>query len=453
MSDSISGLLEKAFDKILPIPKTPRVYRPPPPPKPVSWVPSGSLKNDTYVRRLKDFALEIKAIDAQRTKRIKASSRGWCYLLEGLGLIHKGEFDKTQTAINDCRKKGFLPLDFVKEDQDITRRFAGIHEADDPTTLLRRLKDEVEDMLGDLPSQTVDYWEDEEYYLMMCTEKGDLRNLFEPICDEYHVPIVSSKGWYTILSRARIASLSMKAEKRGLKPVLLLFYDHDIAGLKITKKFRKGLHDISDATGWEPWNLEIYRFGLNADDVEKYGLMRIDNLKSSRGRDPDWSRNDVKEYVRKFGINKCESNAIFKNDETLRVGEEICRKAIEKYYGEDALERFEKKEEKARESLKDVYDDQIWDDFNERIDELIETLSEETDEESSEVEEEAPEPSKIFETEAYRIAPDGRLYYGKCPKCGRYFDYELEFVGRIVRCRRCNAPMKIVKPKKREEET
>lgn len=252
MSDSISELMEKAFDKILPIPRTPRVYRAPPPPKPVSWVPSGNLENDIYRRRLSDFAQEIKAIDAQRTKRVRYSSRGWCYLLEGLGLIDKGEFKKAQKAINDCRKLGVLSIDFVAEDQDITRRFAGIHEADDPTALLKRLRDEVEDMLEALPSKTVDYWDGEEYYLMMCVEKGDIRNLFKPICDEYHVPIVSSKGWYPILLRAHMANLSMKAERRELKPVLLLFYDHDIAGLKITKTFRKGLHDVSGGTGWEP---------------------------------------------------------------------------------------------------------------------------------------------------------------------------------------------------------
>ena len=441
MSDSISGLLEKAFDKILPIPKTPRVYRAPPPPKPVSWVPSGNLKSLTYKYRLYHFAQEIRAIDAKRTKRIKYSSRGWCYLLEGLGLIDKGEFSKAQKAINDCRKLGLLSIDFVAEDQDVTRRFAGIHEAADPTVLLKRLREEVQEVLKELPAQTTDYWADEEYYLMMCVEKGDIRNLFKPVCDEYHVPIVNSKGWYPILLRAHIATLSRKAEKTNLKPVLLLFYDHDIAGLKITNTFTKGLNDISEATGWKPWNLEIYRFGLNADDVEKYGLTWIENLKTSSGRDPDWNRKDVKEYVRKFGVRKCESNALFKNDETLEAGETICRDAIERYYGEDALERFKEKEKLAKENLGAIYEDPLWETLDENLGYLIDSLSAEAEK----VEEEAPEQEEILEAEVYRRTSDGRFYYGNCPKCGRIFDYDVPDIGRIVRCRRCNTPMKLVK--------
>ncbi|MBA7604130.1 hypothetical protein ES703_11249 [subsurface metagenome] len=98
-SRTTTELMRKAFDEILPVPKTPKIYRPPPPPKPVSWVPSGKLSNNKYRNRLFDFAQEIRAIDAGRTKRIKYSARGWCYALEGLGLIDKGEFSKAQTAI------------------------------------------------------------------------------------------------------------------------------------------------------------------------------------------------------------------------------------------------------------------------------------------------------------------------------------------------------------------
>jgi len=446
MSDSISDLLKRAFDKILPIPKTPRIYKAPPPPKPVSWVPSGTITTPAYREKLKTFAQEIKAINAKKTRQMKYSSRGWCYILEGLRLIGKGEFKKTQSAMNDCRKLGFLPIAFVAQDQDLTRRFAGIHEAADPADQIKKLKKGIEEMLKNLPSYTTDYWQDEEYYLMMCVEKGDIRNLFKPICNEYHIPIVSSKGWYPILLRAHIAVLSMKAEKRNLTPVVLLFYDHDPAGIKITKSFRKGLRDISGGTGWHPWKLEIYRFGLNAVDVDRYGLMWIDNLLTGSGKE-----SKDREYIRKYGRRKCESNALFRNDETLEAGERICRDAIEKYYGKDALERFKEKEKKAKEKLGAVYDDPLWDDFSEKIDELIETISEETDEESS-VLDEAPEQEEIFVVEIFRKSYD-KWYYGWCPTCNAQFDYEKEDVGRTVRCRNCNTPMKLVRADELEEDT
>ena len=88
---TIGFAIKKAFDKILPIPKQPRVYRRPPPHRPLSWIPHGSIGNQDYEERLQSFANEIRHINNQRTSRIKYSSRGWCYLLEGLGKIHKGE--------------------------------------------------------------------------------------------------------------------------------------------------------------------------------------------------------------------------------------------------------------------------------------------------------------------------------------------------------------------------
>jgi len=271
---------------------------------------------------------------------------------------------------------------------------------------------------------------------MMCVEKGDIRNLFKPICDEYHVPIVSSKGWAPILLRGHIAALGKKAEKRDLKPVILLFYDHDPAGIKITKTFKKGLFDVSGGTGWKPWTLEIHRFGLNAEDVDKYGLMWIENLKTGGGRE-----SQDREYVRKYGRRKCESNALFRNDETLEAGEKICRDAIEKYYGKDALERFKEKEKRSKETLSTVYEDPLWDDLEKSLDGLIDSLSVEAESE----EEEPLESEKIFDVEIFRKSSGDNVYYGSCPKCGRGFDYDEEDVGRTVRCRHCNAPMKLVR--------
>jgi len=430
-SDSISSLMEKAFDRILPIPKAPRMYRPPPPPRPVSWVPHGRLGNHTYELRLEDFASEILAIESQRTKRFKYSSRGWCYLLEGLGKIHKGEFNACQKAINDCRKIGLLPINFMAEDQDITRRFIGIHTASDPSVHLKQLRKDVEEMLGNLPSYTTDYWIDEEYYVMMCVEKGDILNLFKPICNEYHVPIVNSKGWAPILLRAHIAALSKRTEDNGLTPVLLLFYDHDPAGLKITNRFRKNLRDCERGTRWSPEELIIDRFGLNKDDIDSCNLTWIENLKTGSGRDSrDYG------YIRKYGRRKCESNALFKDDETLRAGEEICRKAIEKYYSDDAKERFKEKEEESKQKLKQVYDDPLWKNFYARIDELVDSLAVKTPKEER-------QPSVTTAEKEVEVTIDNK-YYGRCPRCGRSFDYNYaRDIGRLLRCRHCNLPMRL----------
>ena len=80
-------------------------------------------------------------------------------------------------------------------------------------------------------------------------------------------------------------------------PVLILFYDYDLIGLKITDTFRKGLSDLEGAKNWKPDNLIIDRFGLNYKEITEHNLMWIENLKSGSGRDPDWDRKDVKKYI------------------------------------------------------------------------------------------------------------------------------------------------------------
>lgn len=435
MSDRIADLMREGFDKILPIPKTPRVYHAPPPPKPTSWIPRGNIKTATYRRTLESFATIMKKLDSNRGKKLpKISGRGWGYVLEGLGKIEKGDFKACSKAINDCRKLGYLPIDFIAQDQDPTRRFAELHEAICPASTLINLKTTIEESIEALPHLTTDYWEGEKYYLMMCVEKIDIFNLFRPICKEYNVPIVNSKGWYPIMLRYYIAQLSIEAEKQGLQPVLLLFYDHDLIGIKITQKFRKGLRDLKGATKWDPSTLIIDRFGLNKEDIEKHGLTWIQNLKSSSGKNPDWNRKDVREYVQKYGRRKCEANALIRNEETIEIGERMCRRAIEKYYGEDALERFEKKKEASKEKLKEVYDNPIWKQFGESLDKLIEDYAEEPEEISEEE----------LEEEEYEVFIDNK-YYGRCPQCHRQFNYDETCIDKLVRCRWCKTPLRLRK--------
>ncbi len=431
----LSEALEKVMKKILPIPTTPKIYRGPPPPRPAPWFPTGGIDNPKTVEKLELWAPTLKLLDNQRGKILdKLSARGWCYLLEGLGYITKGQFDGCARAINNCRKLGFLPIDFVAQDQDPTRRFACLHEALGVAAPLQGLKTTVEDVLERLPHLTTDYWKDEEYYLMMCVEKIDIYNLFRPICRLFNVPIMNSRGWYTITPRYNIINLCKEAEKRNLEPVLLLFYDHDITGLKISDSTEKNLNDLQGATDWDASSLTIERFGLNKTDIDKYNLTWIDNLISASGKPPNRKRKDVREYIRKFGERKCEANALLKNEETLKVGQKLCIDAIIKYYGDDALDRFKEKREKAKAKLKEVYDNPIWKKFEESLDNLLKKH--------------ANPPEIVYEEltaeEALDVTIDNK-YYGKCPNCYRQFDYDKTYIGRLVRCRDCKTLMRLNK--------
>ncbi|MBA7604128.1 hypothetical protein ES703_11247 [subsurface metagenome] len=93
-----------------------------------------------------------------------------------------------------------------------------------------------------------------------------------------------------------------------------------------------------------------------------------------------------------------------------------------------------------------VYEDPLWEDLDKNLDSLILSLSEETEKE----EEETAVAEEVAVVEIFREAPNDKVFYGRCPGCNRQFDYDEGDVGRTVRCRQCNAPMKLVRTGKEE---
>jgi hypothetical protein len=69
----------------------------------------------SYRRDLSAWCEAILEINS--TLDFRVSSRGWCYILEQNGVLTKGDFDKAQRLINDCRKSGDLPIDICSEDE------------------------------------------------------------------------------------------------------------------------------------------------------------------------------------------------------------------------------------------------------------------------------------------------------------------------------------------------
>ncbi|MDO7846459.1 hypothetical protein Q5H92_08830 [Hymenobacter sp. M29] len=315
-------------------------------------------KRFTPKRKL-EFAQLLKSISRQIG--FKVSSRGWCYIMEQKGLINKDQFDRVADAINDLRRQGMIPVDFVAEES--ARQFQGVEEEYDG---------DVDDVIGWMTRDvlnggkyfTPDWWEDEEYYIQCVVEKIDLVTLFAPVCEKFKIPIANSKGWSSILQRAEYARRFKEAEDKGLKCVLLYCGDHDPDGKRISETLRNNLEQVSEVTwgdgtdGYDPADLIIDRFGLNYDFIKANGFTWIDNLITGSGgnlaspRHPNHSLPYVQEYLRTIGERKCEANAIV----TLpRVARAMVRQAIEKYLGEGAEQRFEEK----MQARKDEYNERL----------------------------------------------------------------------------------------------
>lgn len=321
-------------------------------------------RGNPRIQRLHNFARIVLSI--QKSIGFKLSSRGWAYQLEGYRLINKDQFNKVQGCINECRKLGLLPIDFVAS--ETSREFSGV-ETPDSGSPIEYFSQYLSTAVDSWKYYTPDWWEGEEYYIQMLVEKIDLVTLFEPVCKEYHIPIATSKGWSSILQRADMIDRFKEGQDMGLKPILLYCGDHDPYGLAISDYMKKNLWDLYKATLWDPSDLIIDRFGLNFDFIEENELTWIDNLISGSGKPPDYNDPITADYITKYGERKCEANALVVRPESAR---DLCRSAIENYTGEGILERFAEKRDIVQNQLDEFLDKtglrEVIDDALEQVD-------------------------------------------------------------------------------------
>ena len=304
-------------------------------------------ERDAEILRLCDL---IKRI--QSTLEFTVSSRGWCYLLEEHGL-NKGSFDTTQRIINDCRKNGLLPLDICAE--DITRTTEGIQDPDNDN-----ITDHAADWIDHVKNhvsttyQPYHFTEYQDCYIEMGLEKIDLKGIFAPVCDKYHVPYYNMKGWSDINSRAAMMERFKYWESQGKHCVLLLCGDHDPGGLNITNFMRSNLADLSQAVQWNPGSLIIDRFGLNYDFIQSNNLTKIENLETSSGghldnpKHKDHYKPYVQNYLFSYGAWKVEANALVTR---IEAGRNLCENAILKYINVDGFKQYLTDTAEARQSL------------------------------------------------------------------------------------------------------
>ena len=273
----------------------------------------------------------------------QVSSRGWCYVLEEHGLL-KGDFDTAQKLINTCRKSGLLPLGICSEDEGRQAEHLEDIDNEGPEEFAQGWIDYVCTSVHE-QYNPISFWDFQDVYIEMTVEKIDLKSLFRPVCQEFHVPLINVSGWNDINSRAALMRRFAYWERKGKQSVLLHCGDHDPGGLHISDFIRSNMSDLR-TVGWLPDYLVIERFGLNADFIRRHRLTWIDNLEtSSGGRLDDENHHDhskpyVQEYIKQFGARKCEANALVVRPE---AGRKLCRDAILKYIDLAQARQYEDK--------------------------------------------------------------------------------------------------------------
>lgn len=321
-------------------------------------------QQNQYNSELQDFANNLIKLQIEIAgpgyieETDKISARGWCYLLEGFGTITKDKFDQCFKIINFCRKEGYLPIDFVAQDK--SRIFFNIENL---TEKYQKPLDYIVSYLlwtrkCDKRKEDVAFWESQKYYIQCMVEKIDVRNLFNGVCEEYHIPISNAKGWSDMLSRNDLILRFKKAEEIGLIPVLLYYGDFDPAGIKIAETLKKNIIDLEKATNWSPDNLIIDHFGLTIEFIEQNDILWIDNLITGGKRNLGNLYEQYKEgkekvkifdyeidYIEKHGVRKCEANAILP---FRQIAIKQCEDIIQKYLGDNPFEVYNKKVKKNR---------------------------------------------------------------------------------------------------------
>lgn len=312
------------------------------------------FSNDILLLEFSQWLMEYQARIGYRV-----SSRGWCYLLESERMINKDQFNKAENVINRCRKKGFIPIDFVAEEPSRDFEFVTMPTEDTP---LQWLKSYLEAPLHCEDWYEPDWHDGEEYYIQCVVEKIDLKTLFGPVCEKYHIPIANSKGWSSMLQRANYSRRFSIAESRGMKCVLLYCGDHDPDGVRISDFIRKNLSELKDVSwsdglsGFDPKDLEINRFGLNYKFIENMNLTWIDNLITGSGKNlaspthKNFRLPYVQEYLKTIGNRKCEANAIMPYPVEAR---KLIENTILSYTGAGVLDRFDDRHQLIKDQIND----------------------------------------------------------------------------------------------------
>lgn len=266
--------------------------------------------------------------------------RGWAYYAEGLGLITKGEFDRFEKLLVDMRKDGELDPDVIEPDASRMATVVGDFEAATapPEAYARAAVDDIGDQLEEWARsfRETGYWDGLDYYVEMIVEKKDLVQIFRSTADSYNVRITNGKGDTDIHTRLAMLKRFREHTEAGRRCVLLAVGDHDPKGLHIVDGLSRTIMSCGNLKGldWDFPEFEVVNVGLTEAQIDALDLMKIDNLETGGGRDlsdprhPDHFKPYVQDYLTRFGVWKCEANAL--------VGHPAPARALL----EDAINRF-----------------------------------------------------------------------------------------------------------------
>lgn len=155
--------------------------------------------------------------------------------------------------LTQARLAGLIDWDGI---EDRTREIVVRHTWDSPSEFLRDAA----------RSYHVDLWQDQAERPEVWVEKDALAGVFEPICHEWDVPLLSCRGYSSISALYEAAQRAGQRAKAGQSTLVLHFGDHDPSGLDMTRDIEARLFQLNRGRA-----VRVERIALNPDQIEHYG--------------------------------------------------------------------------------------------------------------------------------------------------------------------------------------
>ena len=248
-------------------------------------------------------------------------------------LVSRGEVAKTEAAYKrvadaavQVRLAGEMPFDKITDGSRSRRVLACYDNA-------REILEESASVYRQ------NYWASQPIHVEVWCEKDALSGVIEPICDEYGVTYVATRGFASVT----LLYESLTAIRQTEKPAVIFFFgDHDASGRAIDTAIAQFFED--ELGRYESDGIpqcEIRRVALEPDQIKKHGLP------TRPGKETD-SRNEG--FRRRFGsARSVELDALAPN-----VLQGLVRKAIRSVIDKGEWARLEVVEEQERATLEAV---------------------------------------------------------------------------------------------------
>lgn len=207
------------------------------------------------------------------------------YQLVARGLIDNifKNYKKLIEAVGQGRMNGLIDWDAI---EDRVRGVSGFPAFNNPAHLMKNIDHYYAEEL----------WSDQDYFILILSEKDAVSNVVERACQEWRVSSMMCRGYTSLSALYELAGQLMEQRDKGKIVKVIHLGDHDPSGQDMTRDNEKRLRlFMSDPS------FQLERIALNMDQVKLYNPPPAP-AKASDSRTPG--------YIKKHGQQVWELDAL-----------------------------------------------------------------------------------------------------------------------------------------------